>query len=92
KFTMKWISAHSEVERNERVDEEAKAAAEGKSSHWTTLPDKLFYPLPFSVSSLVQETKGQAKVKWKQAWDKSPRKAQYDKIDDQFPPRQYLAI
>lgn len=92
KFTLKWISAHSDVDRNERVDQEAKAAAGGKSSHFTRLPEKLFLPLPSSVSALIQQAKSEAQDEWKLAWQKSPRKRIYDTSDDQFPARRFLKI
>lgn len=90
RFTLKWISAHSEVDRNERVDKEAKEAAAGKSSHFTRLPEKLFLALPISVSSLVQQAKAEAHEEWYRTWQKSPRKRIYDKSDNQFPARRYL--
>ncbi|KAF9562848.1 hypothetical protein CPC08DRAFT_620164, partial [Agrocybe pediades] len=41
KFTIHWISAHSNVAGNEAVDEEAKSAAQGTSTARPFLPECL---------------------------------------------------
>ncbi|KAJ3518307.1 hypothetical protein NMY22_g13741 [Coprinellus aureogranulatus] len=92
KFTLRWISAHSDVGRNERVDEEAKKAARGESSKACDLPYILRRPLPMSKSALVQEAKDKAKRDWKVAWQASTRSMRYNNLDEQFPPKTYLKV
>ncbi|KAJ3511459.1 hypothetical protein NMY22_g15642 [Coprinellus aureogranulatus] len=89
KFTIKWISAHSDVDRNERVDQEAKLAAMGKMSHRDELPPVLQRQLPISKSALVQAAKTEAKARWKRKWDKSKWASRYYSMDEQFPPKRY---
>lgn len=92
KFTFKWISAHSDVKRNERVDVEAKKAAHGESSLMKDLPNILHRVLPLSKSALVQTAKESAKKQWKTTWSMSPRSAKYDRIDAQVPPKTYHKV
>ncbi|KAF5322573.1 hypothetical protein D9619_001116 [Psilocybe cf. subviscida] len=92
KFDIKWISAHSEVARNERVDEEAKAAAAGSTSPEDNLPEKLQQPLPYSKSALVQAAKAEAKQKWKEKWQKSDRRPRLEEIDEEFPCKTYMRV
>ena len=75
KFTVKWISAHSNVPGNEKVDEEAKEAAKGKSTTPLWLPHLLRKRLPTSSSALGQRRKAQVKERWTVHWEKSPQKA-----------------
>jgi ribonuclease HI len=58
-FTLKWISGHSGVAGNKKVDKEAKSAAEGNSSPELLLPPILCSPLPDSAPALRQEFKQQ---------------------------------
>ncbi|KAF9565437.1 hypothetical protein CPC08DRAFT_622521, partial [Agrocybe pediades] len=46
KFTLHWISAHTNVPGNEKVDEEAKAAAQGSTTPKPFLPPVLQRPMP----------------------------------------------
>ena len=50
-----WISSHSKVKGNEKVDELAKEAANGKSSARINLPHILRSTLPASASATKQE-------------------------------------
>lgn len=85
KFNLRWISAHSGVMGNEKVDEEAKKAAQGKSSPTLALPPLLRTPLPSSSTALKQTHLAGLKKKWQEEWKKSPRHAKLTKIDPQFP-------
>ncbi|KAF5340335.1 hypothetical protein D9611_007948 [Ephemerocybe angulata] len=85
-FTMKWISAHSEVSKNEAIDEEAKAAAAGKSSEWPQLPNRLRREaLPISKSALQQGMKRAMKDSWTTQWRTSPRAKVLDEFDTEIP-------
>src|SRR6516164_8188006 len=54
-FSLKWISGHSGVASNEKVDKEAKLAALGSSSLAHTLPPILCTTLPTSATALKQQ-------------------------------------
>lgn len=85
-FTMKWISAHSEVSKNEAIDEEAKAAAAGKSSEWRQLPNRLRREaLPISKSALQQGMKRAMHESWTAQWRASPRAKILDEFDTEMP-------
>ncbi|KAF5327397.1 hypothetical protein D9619_004072 [Psilocybe cf. subviscida] len=77
KFDIRWISAHSDVTRNEKVDIEAKAAAHGTTSEDQDLPPMLQRTLPTSKSALVQAAKSNAKEQWRIAWTGSSRISQF---------------
>ncbi|KAF4619421.1 hypothetical protein D9613_004855 [Agrocybe pediades] len=92
KFTIHWISAHSEVVGNEKVDEEAKSAAQGASTARPFLPDCLKRPLPIGKSSLLQLAKEQRTENWKASWLTSPRRKKMKKIDKDFPFKKFGKI
>ncbi|KAF5325928.1 hypothetical protein D9611_000196 [Ephemerocybe angulata] len=81
KFTLKWISAHSNMTRNERVDEEAKKAARGETSFVMSLPLLLRPGLPRSILSLKEEVKKEAKKRWIGIWEESKRSEGFKEID-----------
>ncbi|RDB20589.1 putative RNA-directed DNA polymerase from transposon X-element [Hypsizygus marmoreus] len=85
KFELRWISGHSGVDGNERVDEEAKRAAQGESSHPNALPPILRKPLPSSTTAEKQAFMKQLQLRWTADWKKSPRHATFSKIDPNFP-------
>ena len=85
KFALKWIAAHEGVTGNERVDEEAKRAAQGESSPDEELPPILRKRLPVSASALKQEFAETQKARWLEAWTTSPRFARFQHIDSAFP-------
>ncbi|KAF5310671.1 hypothetical protein D9619_007720 [Psilocybe cf. subviscida] len=92
KFDIRWISAHSDVIRNEKVDAEAKTAARGTTSEDRELPPTLQRTLPVSKSALIQAAKHDAKEQWRIAWLKSERKGKLDEYDTEFPCKTYLRI
>jgi len=85
KFALKWVAAHKGVTGNERVDEEAKKAAQGESSLLEELPPALRKRLPYSASAVKQEFAESQKIRWKEAWQDSPRYARFQHVDPSFP-------
>ena len=85
KFALKWVAAHKGVVGNERVDEEAKRAAQGESSPLEELPPLLRRRLPYSASAVKQEFAESQKARWREAWQGSPRYARFQHIDTNFP-------
>ncbi|KAF9040120.1 hypothetical protein BJ165DRAFT_1351311 [Panaeolus papilionaceus] len=83
-FTIRWISAHSEVWRNECIDEEAKEAARGKTSSDFDLPRMLRRSLPISKSALKQKLKSETTARSNALWVKSPRFDKYAELEDNF--------
>jgi ribonuclease HI len=86
---LSWISSHSKVHGNEKVDELAKSAANGVSSSRASLPHLLRHPLPISVSATKQEYHETLKGKWEKKWEDSDRSRRLAPIDDNFPFNSY---
>lgn len=63
---------HKGVVGNERVDEEAKKAAQGDSSLQVELPSILWKRLPYSASAIKQEFTEKLKARWAETWKASP--------------------
>ena len=80
-----WISSHSKVRGNEKVDELAKEAANGTSSERLRLPHILRNPIPVSASATKQAYHGKLKDKWVDTWRQSERGTRFEAIDDKFP-------
>ncbi|KAF5331423.1 hypothetical protein D9611_011884 [Ephemerocybe angulata] len=89
KFTLKWISAHSDVARNERVDEEAKKAARGTTTFALGLPPLLRPGLLRSISTLKEETRNEARKRWIEMWKGSKRGEGFLETDAEFPFKSY---
>ena len=82
---IRWISSHSKVKGNEKVDKLAKEAALGKSSPRNKLPHQLRDPLPASASAAKQQFHEVLKEKWKEEWNNSDRGRKLAIIDEDFP-------
>ena len=85
KSALSWVAAHQGVAGNERVDEEAKKAAQGESSLLEKLPPILCRQLPYSASAVKQEFANLQKVRWREAWQDSPHYARLQHINPNFP-------
>jgi len=92
KFTLKWIAVHKGVIGNERVDEEAKRAAQGESSPPEELPPILHKRLPLSAAAVKQEHAEVQKKRWKEEWKVSPCYARFQHIDKAFPFNKFQLI
>ena len=84
-LAVKWISSHSKVRGNEKVDELAKNAANRHSSERARLPQILRSPLPISASATRQTFHSKLKDRWKENWEDSTRYGRMAGIDDNFP-------
>jgi ribonuclease HI len=91
-FTIRWISAHSDVHRNEAMDAEAKRAARGESSNPLTLPRPLRRSLPRSKSAIQQQRKIFTKAQWLEDWLQSPRCEKFRALEDEFPFKTFYKI
>ena len=89
KLRLCWISGHSNVKGNEKVDELAKEAAEGNGSEAERLPQILRTPLPISTSANKQAYLRKLKHLWTDDWEESERGRRFKNIDEQFPFNSY---
>ena len=80
-----WISSHSNVLGNEKVDELAKDAANGRSDSRLRLPPFLRNTLPASASATKQEFHQSLKKRWTKIWEASERSQRPVLADDTFP-------
>jgi hypothetical protein len=87
-----WVAAHEGVAGNERVDEEAKRAAQGESSPPEDLPPILRKRLPVSATAVKQEFGEKLKTRWMDMWKTSPRYARFQHIDANFPFKKFRKI
>lgn len=92
KFQINWISAHSSVEGNKQVNQEAKAAAQGLSTPCPWLLHALHKVLPTSVLALRQKAKTTRQENWIATWDESPRKEKMGLVNDEFPFKSYYKL
>jgi hypothetical protein len=72
-LSLHWISSHSNVKGNEKVDELAKEAASGRASTRASLPHILRTSLPTSASATRQDYHRRLKKKWDDIWAESDR-------------------
>ena len=89
KITLRWISSHSGVKGNEKADRLAKEAAAGRSSLKDELPPLLRTKLLISAAAAKQAYVDKLKVRWKEEWSTSPRRARTERFDTDFPFNKY---
>jgi ribonuclease HI len=87
-----WVPGHCDYAHNEKVDEEAKKAAQGLSSNAKYLPPLLRKHLPASVSALHQGFKTCLLKSWKRRWRSSPHYAQHRPLDKTAPSKKFLKL
>ena len=80
-----WISSHSKVRGNEKVDLLAKEVAEGTLSEKIHLPHILRDPLPYSALVARQVYLAKLRRNWEALWEKSNRSQRMAEIDKKFP-------
>ena len=85
RLVIHWISSHSKVKGNEKVDGLAKEAAEGRSNTRLSMPHILRSPVPTSASATKQRFHSKLNKKWEAIWEESDRRQQVAIIDDNFP-------
>jgi ribonuclease HI len=73
KLTVRWMAGHSGIKGNEKVDKEAKRAAEGHASDKANLPSFLRKQLKISTSAVKQKYNERTTDKWKAEWQASDR-------------------
>lgn len=90
---IQWVPGHMDFAPNERADEEAKKAAQGKSSDKKDLPKFLRrQPLPASISALRQDFNEKLQKRWSRRWKKSPRYRKHHAIDNSSPSKKWLKL
>ncbi|KAH8996798.1 hypothetical protein EDB92DRAFT_1762167, partial [Lactarius akahatsu] len=92
RLTVRWTAGHVGIEGNEKADEEAKAAAEGKTSPASDLPRLLKKPL--TDQQIGSQTKVQKRIKdaWKKEWSSSPRADRLKRFDSTIPSNKFLKL
>ena len=85
RLAIHWISSHSKVKGNEKVDGLAKEAAEGRSNARLSMPHILRSPVPTSASAIKQQFHSKLNRKWEMIWEVSDRRQRVAIIDDDFP-------
>jgi ribonuclease HI len=90
---IRWVPGHLGIEGNEAADEEAKAAARGRSSEPHRMPKFLKQGLlPRSFSSVVESFNKKLKGSWKEIWKGGKTYLKMKKIDPKLPSRSYLEL
>jgi len=92
KFALKWVAAHKGVAGNERVDEEAKKAAQGETSPPEELLPILRKRLPTSATAAKQNFAEKQKTRWLETWKTLPCYAKFQHIDNDFPFNKFRKI
>ena len=91
-FYLAWISGHSGVKGNEKVDKEAKRAAWGDSSPQHMLLPILRRQLLRSWAALNQKHHKELKEKWKDMWSASPCQPKLTQLNPKFTYKCYSKI
>ena len=84
-LVLRWTTGHVGIPGNERADEEAKRAAEGKTSDKSLLPNFLRRTLTVNPSAIKQEHNKEINTCWENAWRSSVRGQGILKIDNRTP-------
>ncbi|KAJ7646449.1 hypothetical protein DFH06DRAFT_997610 [Mycena polygramma] len=77
-----WVPGHVDFAPNERVDEEAKDAAQNPSPPSTDIPLLFQSPLPRSIAAAKATFRAHTASLWTATWQSSPRFAKFKKLDN----------
>ncbi|KAJ6478662.1 hypothetical protein DFH09DRAFT_1341829 [Mycena vulgaris] len=77
-----WVPGHVEFEPNERVDTEAKAAAQRDEPLDPRIPLLFQATLPRSAAASKAEFQARTVALWSKAWEASPRHEKFQRLDD----------
>ena len=92
RLTLRWSPGHDGIPGNEKADEEAKAAARGRTSPKSDLPKALQRQLPLSASSLRRNYAQQLKQKAATIWKSSARGQRMEEVAGRLPSNHYLDL
>ncbi|KAJ6517087.1 hypothetical protein DFH09DRAFT_1332560 [Mycena vulgaris] len=76
-----WVPGHVDFEPNERVDEEAKHAAQNDEPPHPRIPALFHSPLPRGAAAAKAEFKTHAAALWASTWETSPRHEKFAHLD-----------
>ncbi|KAK6988514.1 hypothetical protein R3P38DRAFT_3228807 [Favolaschia claudopus] len=76
-----WTPGHVDFPPNERVDNEAKLAAQNDNKPHPNTPPLLLSPLPRSIAATKAEFLSKTTTLWTTMWKASPRYQKYRRID-----------
>jgi ribonuclease HI len=89
-LTICWTAGHEGITGNEAADEEAKKAAEGKTSDKRTLPPYLRKPLLINPAAIKRSFHEELKKEWTNKWRNSIRGQRAIKLDKTTPSKKFL--
>jgi ribonuclease HI len=89
-LTMRWTAGHKGIEGNEKVDKEAKKAAEGHSSEEKSLPPYLRKPLLINTSAIKSAYNAKLNKQWVEEWKGSINGKRDSKIEKNMPSKSFL--
>lgn len=76
-----WVPGHLDFEPNERVDKEAKSAAQNDATPHPTTPSLFHSPLPRSAAAAKAAFQSQTSASWTTSWISSPRYDRFNRLD-----------
>ena len=89
-LTLQWTAGHEGIAGNELVDQEAKLAAEGKTSEKHSLPVYLRKPLTANPAAIKKQFHERLKKNWEEDWRSSSRGKLAHKLDNTTPSKKFV--